>query len=473
MPHPDHHVTLRPVTLRHIDLPDFGMPEAEPAIPADIYAARLDAAGKAAAARGLDVLLVYGDREHFANLAYLTQYDPRFEEAMLLLTPGRAPRLVVGNEGWGYAALSPVVHDRVLFQEFSLLGQPRGQSAPLEEILTDAGVAEGARVGIAGWKYRDDGQGMARPGWIEAPAYLVDALRALTGPAGAVVNATDIFMNARDGLRVINEADQIAAFEYAACHASMAVRRVLAGLTPGESEHAAARRMRMDGFPTSCHPMLTAGPRASAGVGSPGSRPIARGDYLTTALGLWGNLTARCGFVVADAAELPEPIRDYVDRLVIPYFRAAVAWLETVGIGVTGGALHAAVHAHIGDPFFGVTLNPGHQIHLDEWLHSPVTEGSDIVLRSGMALQVDIIPATGTAYCSTNVEDGIALADAALRAELSARFPAAWARIEARRAFMRDALGIHLAAEVLPLSNTPSYLAPFLLAPEMVLTMAG
>jgi hypothetical protein len=218
--------------------------------------------------------------------------------------------------------------------------------------------------------------------------------------------------------------------------------------------------------------MLSAGPRSAAGVGSPSMRRIERGDYLTTALGLWGNLTARCGFVVADASELPAEIGDYVERLVIPYFRAAVAWLETVCIGVTGGALYDAVHRHIGDPFFGVSLNPGHQIHLDEWLNSPVAKGSEIVLRSGMALQIDIIPATGTAYCSTNIEDGIALADAALRAEIAERFPAVWARIEARRAFMRDVLGITLAPEVLPLSNTPSYLAPFLLSPERVLTMA-
>jgi Xaa-Pro aminopeptidase len=460
------------VTLRRIDLPEFGMPDTEPTLSAATYAARIAAAQRAATARGLDVLIVWGDREHFANLAYLTAVDPRFEEAMLVLTPGRKPLLAVGNEGWGYASLSPVEHERVLYQEFSLLGQPRGDSPPLEEILAGSGIGAGTRVGIAGWKYRDDGHGRARRDWIEAPAYLVDILRKMTGDAALVENATDLFMNARDGLRVINEVEQLAAFEYASCHASMAVHRVIAGLKIGQSEYEAMHLMQLDGFPMSCHPMLTAGPRAMIGHASPSMRPIAHGDYLTSALGLWGNLTARCGFVVANASELPEPIRDYVDRLVIPYFRAAVAWLETLHIGVTGAELHDAVHRHVGDPFFGVTLNPGHQIHLDEWLNSPVYAGSDIVLRSGMALQVDIIPATGTDYYSTNVEDGVVLADAALRAEFAAQFPQAWARIEARRDFMRDALGITLSEDVLPLSNTPSYLAPYLLKPDMVLTMA-
>jgi hypothetical protein len=30
--------------------------------------------------------MVYADREHFANMAYLTGFDPRFEEALLILT---------------------------------------------------------------------------------------------------------------------------------------------------------------------------------------------------------------------------------------------------------------------------------------------------------------------------------------------------------------------------------------------------
>ena len=32
--------------------------------------------------RGLDQLVVYADREHSANLSYLTGFDPRFEEAL-------------------------------------------------------------------------------------------------------------------------------------------------------------------------------------------------------------------------------------------------------------------------------------------------------------------------------------------------------------------------------------------------------
>jgi hypothetical protein len=88
-----------------------------------------------------------------------------------------------------------------------------------------------------------------------------------------------------------------------------------------------------------------------------------------------------------------------------------------------------------------------------------------------MAFQVDIIPATGTPYFTSNIEDGICLADASLRAELAAAYPDAWERIQGRRAFMADALGIELHPDVLPFSNIPATLPPYLLRPDRVMTM--
>ena len=106
-------------------------------------------------------------------------------------------------------------------------------------------------------------------------------------------------------------------------------------------------------------------------------------------------------------------------------------------------------------------------------MNSPIWPDSRVELRSGMALQVDIIPATGTRYFTTNIEDGVVLADAALRTELAGRFPDAWSRIEARRRFMADTLGIELHADVLPLSNTPAWLPPFLLAAGRAMAIGG
>ena len=82
----------------------------------------------------------------------------------------------------------------------------------------------------------------------------------------------------------------------------------------------------------------------------------------------------RAGFV-EDAASLPPAIRDYVDRLVGPYFEAVAEWYGALRVGQTGGALHEIVERRLGDPFFGIFLNPGHQLHLDEWVNSADSRG--------------------------------------------------------------------------------------------------
>ncbi len=457
------------VELARLELPDFGRPSVEPTLPKPTHDARIATACERAAAAGFDALIVYADREHAANLAYLTGYDPRFEEALLVLVPDRKPTLLVGNEGHGYAGLSPVDLEIVPFQSFSLLGQPRGDSADLSDILRSSGVRPGDRIGVAGWKYFEPADSPDAEAWLETPSYIIDLLRRIAGRDGAVLNATRLFMDSAGGLRTVNDVDQLARFEFAACHTSDAVRNALFGVRIGISEFELARGMGMTGLPLSCHLMLSSGARAKVGLCSPSARRLEPGDPFFIAYGVWGALNARAGFVVEDDAGLPDGIRDYVDRLVAPYYRAVVDWYEAVGIGVSGGTLFDIVDRHLGDPFFGVGLNPGHLIHLDEWLHSPIYRGSTETLKSGMALQMDIIPATGTPYFTTNVEDGIALADDALRAAFAAAYPEAWDRIEARRAFMAEALGIRLRPEVLPFSNIPAYLPPFLLDPGRVM----
>ncbi len=463
------------VRLIETYLPIFGEPTVQPEISGATYAARMHDAVARAKAAGMDALVVYGDREHSASIAYLTGYDPRFEEALLVAPTGAwpriAPHLLVGNEGWSYAELAAGSFERVLCQTFSLPGQPRDRQKPLVRLLAEAGIKGGMTVGAVGWKSFGAGDPGADASWLDLPEFIARAVREVAGETGRVVNATDLFINPADGLRVINDVDQLASFEFAASFASQGLRNVMFGLRPGMTEMAAARLMAVPGIPFSAHLMLSAGERASRGLPSPSMRVMRAGDPFTMACGLQGGLSARAGFLVRDAGALPEGIRDYVEKLAAPYFAAVAEWYGAVGIGVTGGELQAIIDRHLGDAFFGVGLNPGHLIHLDEWLHSPVFAGSTIALRSGMAIQVDVIPATHSPWFTTNIEDGIALADEGLRAAFAARYPEAWRRIERRRQFMADVLGIRLKPEVLPFSNIPAYLPPFLLSPRRVLAL--
>jgi Creatinase/Prolidase N-terminal domain len=461
-------VTRAGVELGPVDLPTYDLPIEQPQVPQEIFLERVAAAERAAAEAGLDALIVYADREHFANLSYLTGFDPRFEEALLLLVPGRGPVLLVGNEGVSYAKVVPPAIEVLLYQSLSLVCQDRSASPPLADILCSAGIGgDGAtRIGVAGWKYfvpADTG----RPAeWIDAPAFLVDELRAL---GCSPVNATAIFTEPGRGLRLVNDTDQLACFEFAATHGSESMRRMLHQVRPGMTELEAFSLYRPIGLPYSYHPVMLSGERAALGLASASGRVLRAGDPMSASLGYWGSNIARGGFLAESADGLPGAARDYVDRLVAPYFACAAEWYETIGIGVTGGQLHDLVSKRLGDPFFGVHLNPGHFIHLDEWPSSPVYPGSDVVLASGMALQLDIIPATGTVYHTSNIEDGVMLADEAARDDLAARYPGLWQRVTTRRQFMAEVLGIRLQPEVLPMSDLAGYLPPFWLSPRLAM----
>lgn len=451
--------------LANVKLPDFGLPSSRPELPMRTYRERLDVFRKRMVHVGIDAAVIYADREHAANIAYLTGFEPRFEEALLIVSQRHDPVIITGPENQGYASSSPLQPEVRLYPPFGLLGQDRSQTPPLPDLLVKAGLIKGQSIGIVGWKYFGHLETANPDQWMDAPAYIIDTVRQLVGEGGRCSNITRLLMDPSSGMRAVNEVAQLAQFEFSACHASEAVKRLIFGLRPGMTEYEAAQLLQPIGLPLSCHTMLMSGDRTRLGLASPSSKSLHSGEPFTVAFGYCGGLSCRSGFLVHDATELPEAIRDYIERLAGPYFSCAAEWYETIGIGISGGELDAMVRRHLGDPFFGLILNPGHLIHLDEWMNTPIYPDSRECLRSGQALQIDIIPATGSDYASINIEDGIALLDERGRAEFRDGFPDAWSRIEARRSFMSDVLGIRLKAEVLPFSNLAGYLPPFLLSP--------
>ncbi len=449
------------VELRRVPEPDFGASAESPSVPVEEYERRADRLYEAVDA---DWVLVYGDREHSANLAWVSGHDPRFEEAVLVLGEGGLRVLVVGNEGRLYAPLAALPMDLALCQSFSLLGQPRDAAPRLASVLRDIGLATGDRVAIAGWKYLESVESDSPDVPAFVPALIVGAVRTVT--ASDPSDCTKALMDPVNGLRVHNSVAQLAAFEWAAVRASQGVRRIVCGTKPGMTEYEAAASLEYEGDPLSCHVMLTSGTGPIIGLRSPTSRRINRGDGVSTAVGYWGGLCCRAGLVT------PDPDEAFVNAVVAPYFSAIVAWYGTIGIGVTGGDINDAVMAELAAANWRPLLNPGHQISLEEWIHTPVWDGSRQRIASSMALQSDIIPYPMPPGWTLNCEDTIAIADEGLRSEFAETYPDAWARITARRAFMRDELGIPLSDEVLPLSALPAYLPPFWLEDSIVCAVA-
>lgn len=450
------------VRLKRVPLPRLELAEAQPDVPAHEYEQRMEALHRAA---GLDWVIAYGDREHAANLTFLCGFDPRFEEALLVIGSGGRRVLLVGNEGLGYAGAASYGVELELCQSLSLLGQSRAEAPRVADVLRGAGIASGERVGVVGWKYLgpEETDEPNEPAFV--PAFVVATLRALTGEAP--VDCTALVMASDTGLRALNSAAQIAAFEWGAARASAAVMRIVAGTKAGMSEHEAARLLGYAGEPLTCHVMLSADSAPIVGLRSPRARRIAEGDAVTTAVGYRGGLCSRAGLLT----RAPDDASFFAE-LVAPYFSAVSTWYAAIAVDALGGFVHDAVLAVLEGAPIRPLLNPGHLGSFDEWLHSPIRPGSEERIASGMVFQCDIIPSPMPPGLALNCEDTVAIADADLRSELARDHPDLWRRIEARRAFVRDKLGIELGEDVLPLSESVGYFAPFWLEDTVVCTLS-
>jgi Xaa-Pro aminopeptidase len=441
---------LMVMRFREIEWPDFGaLPEAPERAGAGQYLGRLAEFTERFARAGFSHAAVYADREHFANLAWLTGFDPRFEEALLVMRPGAKPLLLTGNECMGYLPVSPLHPEQwrvERWQPFSLPDQPRDASRGLAEILTDEGIGTGSRVAVVGWKsYGDDSQ-------FDLPCYLGDALRAA---AGEVRDFTGALIRLRESA----SPEDLAWFEWTGMLASEAMKRVLAAVREGATDYDMLQASRYNGVPLSIHMTLKTGGNRISLASARGERARV-GDRWSCGIGYWGANCCRCGWVARSAEDAPAGVAEFALR----YFEAMAAWFGALRVGATGDELHRAIHDRLPAEVYRVFLNAGHLIHLEEWLSAPVFAGSDRRLHSGMVMQSDVIPSNPVLY-STRMEDGYALADASLRARLPSGLLERAAR---RRAFMGETLGIELTEDVLPLSNLAGIMPLWMLHPRIV-----
>ncbi|MFM7333654.1 MAG: aminopeptidase P family N-terminal domain-containing protein [Tabrizicola sp.] len=454
--------------LQRLDWPDNGTPDLPPAFSLAEAEARLAAVRAAMAGAGNAALVIYGDREHAANLHWLTGFDPRFEEAVLVITPDDA-LLIAGNECLAYTVISPLVAAGQvrtgLCASLSLPSQPRG-SKRLWEWLDEI-IPAGAKVGAVGWKWYDAVE--LPPGAdpalaLDIPAFLADPLRQR---AGRVENATALFMHPGHGLRARVSVDDIARLEFSNHMAAAALKRMVFAFREGMTDFAAIEAARVGGLPLGCHSTFAMG--ATPGLSGPIGDRIRKGVPASFNIAHWGSNICRAGWMARGAEDLPASAAGYLEEFVFPYTRAMSDWCAMMRPGVAGGAVWAMIHDRL-PAEFGITLNPGHLIGLDEWMSSPIMPGSDILLASGMAIQMDVIPAH-PAWGSTRMEDGYVIADAGLRADLTRKHPNVARRCAARADFMARVIGIEVPESLLPLADTCGIIAPWLLDPAQVVVL--
>lgn len=457
--------------LIRTDWPDFGTPDLPPDPDLPEMEARLAALRHAARAAGYQAIVVYGDREHAANLHWLTGFDPRFEEAVLVVTAGDA-LLIAGNECLPYTAISPLVRAGLVrtghCASLSLPSQPRG-GRRLADWLAET-VPAGARLGAVGWKWYEaeelpEGADPALA--LDIPAFLADPLRER---AARVENATALMMHPGHGLRTRVDAAGIARLEFANHMAAKALRRMAFALRDGMRDFEAVEAARIGGLPLGCHTTFATGARADQGLSGPTGEVLRAGLPLSFNICHWGANICRAGWLARGPGDLPRAAQDYLEAFVLPYVAAMSVWCSLMRPGTPGGRVWQAMRAALPLEEFGVTLNPGHLIGLDEWISSPIAEESSLPLASGMAMQMDVIPAHPV-YGSTRMEDGYVVAGDELRAALKARFPNVANRIAQRQRFMREVIGMEVPDTLLPLADTCGIVAPWLLDPAQIVAL--
>ena len=415
---------------------------------------------------GLDTLVIYADREHGANFAYLTGFEPRFEEALLVLHVDGTAFYLLGNENLKMAQFSFLSGEVIHTPHFSLPYQPMETQSTLKELIRSAGLDGKGNVGLIGWKYFT-GSLEENEKMYDIPSFIVDAIRANV-PEEKLFNSSGIFLNAETGLRNIVNANELAHFEFGAAVASNAVLEAMNGIEIGKTEMEVAGLMKNNGQPITVTTICASGERFTNAVVFPRAKKIRMGDKFSLTMGLRGGLTSRAGYVASDRKDLPIEVRDYVEKVSIPYYRATVTWLSMIEIGRPCGEIYSSIEEILPKEQYHWTLNPGHYTSAEEWSSSPFYPGSEVRLRSGMMLQLDIIPSV-PGYGGVSAEDGIAIADETLRARLAEDYPETWSRIIERRKYMKNELGINLSEDVLPMSDTLGYLRPLLLAKDRAL----
>ncbi len=415
--------------------------------------------------RNIDSLVIYADLEHGSNFEYLCGFLPRFEEALLILHANGKAYMVLGNENLNKAGKSRLEVIPIHMPHFSLPNQPMETEKSVSEILAQCELSQAKKIGVVGWKkftsHVEDNKRL-----LDIPYYLIEGLKAIC-PQADLLNAIDIFIG-EHGVRITNNANEFAHYEFGAALAGTCMFEAMQELDAGKSEMQVAQKLDSQGQPHSVVTIMAAGERFVKANMYPADKKIESGNPISMTTGFKGGLQSRGGYAVKNSHELPETVNDYLDRVAIPYFQAVTTWLETIHIGMKGKELYDAIEEVLPKEVYGWSLNPGHLCGDEEWLSSPIYPQSDEILESGMLFQIDIIPSV-KGYAGISCESGILLANQELRQAIQKEYPVIWQRIEKRRKYIKEVLGIKISEEILPTSMITAYCRPFLLDKESVL----
>ncbi|CAM4257636.1 Xaa-Pro aminopeptidase [Erysipelothrix inopinata] len=405
-------------------------------------------------------LIIYADKEHGGNFEYLTGFIPRFEEALQVLNVDGSSTLILGNENFNKVSKSLIESEGVLCPLFSLPNQPMGDFKPVSHYLKDVAIDDSQFVGLVDWKLlANDYEAFHKLSSI--PSYIVEGIKEVVD-GNKVVNATQIYIHPEKGARTINNANEIARYEYGSSLASDAILDAMNHLQEGCTELEIGNLLQLEGQTPNVVTISAFGKRFEQANIYPTSKKLMNGDAVALTVSYKGGLSSRSGFAVNNVEELETAQKGYLDNMVIPYYQAYVYWLENLKIGINGHDFYTKFNEFYPQSKYGWELNPGHLTSDEEWLSSPFFENSKADVKSGMIFAVDFIPIM-EGYNGVSAESTVAVADETLRNEIKTQYPDLWDRIENRKKYIKEIIGIELSNELLPMTSTLGYYRPFLL----------
>lgn len=414
----------------------------------------------------LDAVVIYADLEHGGNFEYFTGFVPRFEEALLVIHQNGEAYLVLGNENLNKVPFARISAKAVHLPHFSLPNQPMETSLSVPEILKQTQLDQAETIGLIGWK-KFTSQQEYNTALFDLPYFLVEGLKQ-AAPRACFKNAAYLMIG-EAGLRTTNTANEIAHYEFGAMIAGNCILKAMDQLALGKSEMEIGAYLNDFGQTPSVVTIMATGKRFEKANLYPTGKKVQLGDRISMTSGYKGGLQSRGGYAVHTSEELPEAEQDYLDRVAKPYFNAVKTWFETITIGMGGATVYEKIEEVLPKADYGWHLNPGHLCADEEWLSSPIYPNSTETIKSGMIFQFDIIPSV-SGYSGASCEGGVVLADENLRAAIQQEYPEMWARMQARRNYLIEEIGIALSEEVLPMCNATAYYRPFFLNKDAALT---
>lgn len=413
---------------------------------------------------GFSSVIVYADKEHGSNFEYLTGFIPRFEEGLQIFNVDGTSTLILGNENFNKVKYSRTPSEGIKCSLFSLPNQPINDIGEMTEIMKQVSIDISGNVGIVGWKVLP---GMTHD--FDIPTFITNAIKEVV-PNEKLVNGTYLYIDPRIGARILNNANEIAHFEYGASLASDSVLNAMNSLDVGITEQEAGSLLQDNGYFPNVVTISTFGERFIGANLYPTSRELKVGDKVALTVSYRGGLSSRNSYAVNNIEELESADKGYYEEAVIPYFSAYHYWLSNMKLGISGGAFYKGFKEFYPQEVYGWELNPGHLTSYEEWMSSPLYDDSDALIQSGMVFQVDFIPIQA-GHNGVSAESSLAIADENLRDEIAKQYPDMWKRIQNRRDYIINELGIDLAQELLPLASTLAYYRPFLLDKETALVI--